>query len=107
MRKLGRRALLRGGLGGGVAGALGLFPWLDAAAASSPTRLLLLFTPHGTVWNQWRPIGGETDFAMSYILEPLSAFREQMERIDDEYIVYMCEEVILYHNCLFKYFSSE
>ena len=82
MRKLGRRALLRGGLGGGVAGALGLFPWLDAAAASSPTRLLLLFTPHGTVWNQWRPIGGETDFAMSYILEPLSAFREQMVIVD-------------------------
>ena len=62
-----RRLLTTGGA------AIALFPWLDAAAAPTPMRLLLVFTPHGTVWDQWRPSGGETDFTLSYILEPLAA----------------------------------
>ncbi len=80
-----RRALLGASLGGGVAlagGALGLFPWLKAAAAPTPPRLLLLFTPHGTVWDQWRPTGGETNYTFSYILDPLSAFRDRMVIVD-------------------------
>lgn len=73
-----RRGLLRASGGAAIA----LFPWLDAAAAPTPMRLLLLFTPHGTVWDQWRPSGGETDFTLSYILEPLAAHRDRMVIVD-------------------------
>jgi hypothetical protein len=71
-----RRLLTTGGA------AIALFPWLDAAAAPTPMRLLLVFTPHGTVWDQWRPSGGETDFTLSYILEPLAAHRNRMVIVD-------------------------
>ncbi len=80
-----RRAFLKQlGLAGGAAA---LFPWLRATAraqaASSPLpKLLLFFTPHGTVWDQWRPQGGETDFTLSPILEPLAAYRERMVIVD-------------------------
>ncbi len=71
-------------MGGAAAAgsALALFPWLDAAAAEGAPRILLFFTPHGTVWDQWRPIGGETDFTLSPILDPLSAHRERMVIVD-------------------------
>jgi len=71
-------------LGGTAAAgsALALFPWLQAKAAPSPMRLLLFFTPHGTVWDQWRPSGGETDFTLSPILEPLTAHRDRMVIVD-------------------------
>jgi len=42
----------------------------------------LFFTPHGTVWDQWRPTGGETNYTFSPILEPLSAYREKMVIVD-------------------------
>jgi hypothetical protein len=44
--------------------------------------LLLFFTPHGTVWDQWRPAGGETDFTLSPILAPLAAHRERIVIVD-------------------------
>jgi hypothetical protein len=78
-RGTSRRGLLKAGLG---VGALSLFPWLDAKAAPSPMRLLLFFTPHGTVWDQWRPTGGETGYTMSPILQPLEAFRDRMVIVD-------------------------
>jgi hypothetical protein len=75
-----RRSFLGGAAAAG--GALALFPWLRAAAAPSPPRLLLFFTPHGTVWDQWRPTGGETNFTMSPILEPLARHRDRMVIVD-------------------------
>jgi hypothetical protein len=74
-----RRAFLQqlGMLGGAAA----LFPWLrsDARAANAPVpKLLLFFTPHGTVWDQWRPAGGETDFTLSPILQPLADHRDHV-----------------------------
>ena len=62
------------------ASALALFPWLErpARAATMPPRLLLFFTPHGTVWDRHRPSGGETDFTFSEILAPLEAQRERL-----------------------------
>jgi len=79
-----RLATRRSFLGGAAAagGALAMFPWLRAAAGASPPRLLLFFTPHGTVWDQWRPTGGETNFTMSPILEPLTAHRDRMVIVD-------------------------
>jgi hypothetical protein len=62
--------------------ALALFPWLRAAAAPTPPRLLLVYTPHGTVWDQWRPSGSETGFTLSPILEPLADFRDRLVIVD-------------------------
>jgi hypothetical protein len=79
MSRITRRSLFRAGAAGS---ALALFPWLQARAAASPPRILLFFTPHGTVWDQWRPTGGETGYTFSPILEPLSAYRDQMVIVD-------------------------
>jgi Protein of unknown function (DUF1552) len=81
-QSLSRRAMLKAGLG---ASALGLFPWLSgnrADAAPAPMRILLFFTPHGTIWDQWRPVGGETNFTLSPILAPLSAHVNRMAIVD-------------------------
>jgi hypothetical protein len=72
---------------GTASAAAALFPWLRAserarAAAGPRPKLLLFFTPHGTVWDQWRPQGGETDFTLSPILAPLAAHRERMVIVD-------------------------
>lgn len=78
-----RRAFLEGVAVAG--GAALLFPWLRAGAqtAAAPIpKLLLFFTPHGTVWDQFRPAGGETDFALSPILEPLASHRERVVIVD-------------------------
>jgi hypothetical protein len=77
-----RRSFLRE-LGLGL-GAAALFPWLDRAGAQdrAPPKLLLFFTPHGTVWDQWRPTGGATDFKLSPILEPLAAHRQNIVIVD-------------------------
>ena len=79
MSRFNRRALLRGGLG---AGALSLFPWLDAHAAPTPPRVLLFFTPHGTVWDQWRPSGSGSNFTLSPILQPLESRKDEIVIVD-------------------------
>jgi hypothetical protein len=77
-----RRGFLAGT--GAAAGALSLFPWLErgAAAAELPPRVLLFYTPHGTVLDRWRPGGGETDFTFSPILAPLERHRDKLLIID-------------------------
>jgi hypothetical protein len=82
VRALSRRHFL-GALG--VAGsAAALFPWLaqPARAGGPPKRLVLFFTPHGTVWDRWRPTGGETDFGFSPILAPMERHRDKLVIID-------------------------
>jgi hypothetical protein len=77
----GRRRFLQGlGLAGGAAA---LFPWLTAEAGAAAPRLLLYFTPHGTVWDRWRPsAGGETDFTLGPILAPLERHRDRLVMVD-------------------------
>jgi hypothetical protein len=81
-----RRSFLRTGLAGtalvAAGSALATFPWLRAAAAPAPQRLVLFFTPHGTVWDQWRPGGGEKDFTFSPILQPLETHRDRLVIVD-------------------------
>jgi len=79
-----RRSFLKLLGGAGAAGAAAsLFPWLRASAADEPPkRLILFFTPHGTIWDQWRPTGGETDFGLSYILAPLASHRDDLVIVD-------------------------
>src|SRR5690606_9833477 len=77
-----RRQLLRG-LGIGLCAA----PFLAslarprrAAAAGVAKRLVVFFTPNGTVPAHWTPQGGETDFtfAPGSILEPTEAIRDHL-----------------------------
>jgi hypothetical protein len=48
--------------------------------ASGPVakRLIVFYTPHGTLAEEWRPTGGETDFVLRSILEPLTPFRSRI-----------------------------
>jgi hypothetical protein len=83
--RLNRRAVLRGA--GSVAIAL---PWLEimgpernALAAGAPaSRFITVFTPGGTVLENWRPTGTETDFQLSPILAPLESVRERLLVVD-------------------------
>jgi hypothetical protein len=88
MSALSRRTLLKLGLAGSAAA---LFPWLHTrnarAADARVPKLLLFYTPHGTVWDQWRPAGGERDFTFSPILQPLAGHREQLTIVDGIEIV--------------------
>ncbi len=82
MNRLTRRSLLKS-----AAGALAvspLVPLLEAhgQVASMPKRLLLFFTPHGTIYDQWKPGGGGTSFTLSPILQPLAAHRSNLVVID-------------------------
>lgn len=86
MKKLSRRAMLRGA--GGVA--IGL-PFLGAMLdplrtvaqpAAIPKRFVVMFTSNGTIGDRWRPSGGETDFTLSEILEPLTPHRDDIVVLD-------------------------
>jgi hypothetical protein len=83
--RLNRRAVLRGA--GSVAIAL---PWLEimrpersANAAPSPARrFITVFTPGGTVLENWRPSGTEADFQLSPILAPFESVKERLLVLD-------------------------
>jgi hypothetical protein len=78
---LSRRALL-GGLG--ASAALSPFiPLLNAdGAEAQPLRLILWFTPHGTIYDNWKPAGGESDFTLGPILKPLERHRAKLNVLD-------------------------
>ncbi len=80
VRPLSRRAVLRGL--GGVAIAL---PLLEAmrvkparALEGTPKRLIIMYTPNGTIAKNFWPTGGETDFTLSPILTPLAAHQQDL-----------------------------
>ncbi len=83
--RLNRRAVLRGA--GSVAIAL---PWLEVmaperparAAAAPAKRFVGVYTPGGTVLENWRPTGTENAFTLSSILKPLTAVKEQVLVVD-------------------------
>lgn len=80
-----RRAVLRGA----AAGAL-VLPWLEImasdrashAAVPPPRRFLTVYQPGGSVLDQWRPTGTETDFVLSPILSPLEAVKQRIIVLD-------------------------
>src|SRR5688572_27029365 len=65
----------------GVSAAVAPFvPLLESAAGgpeAAPKRLVLVFSPHGTIKDNWRPIGSETNFALSPILQPLQPYKDR------------------------------
>jgi hypothetical protein len=79
--RIGRRALLSGL---GVSATLSPFiPVLDAQGQEAqPLRLILWFTPHGTVYDNWKPSGGQSDFTLGPILEPLERHRAKINVLD-------------------------
>src|SRR6201999_4266303 len=40
------------------------------------------FTPHGTVWDNWRPSGSGSSFSLSRILAPLAPVQKKLVVID-------------------------
>jgi hypothetical protein len=80
-RRLTRRQLLeRLGIGSAVLPFLGNLPSLAAAAAGPKQRLVIVFSPDGTVKNNFWP-EGEGSFAdreLPPILQPLSAFKDRL-----------------------------
>lgn len=86
-RQWSRRQFI-GAMGAGAA----IAPFLKASTAlaapgAPPKRLLVWFTPNGQHEPSWRPSGGETDFGLGPIHQPLQAFRDRMilfGSLDDE-----------------------
>jgi hypothetical protein len=69
----------------GASAALAPFvPLLNVSGQETkvPKRLVLFFTPHGTVWNNWRPSGSGTSFGLSRILMPLAPLQKKIVVID-------------------------
>ena len=73
--RIHRRTLLRGA--GGVA--IGL-PFLDAmlrpgrshAQETTPKRLVVFYSPGGTLLDKWRPTGATDNFTLSSMMSPLT-----------------------------------
>ena len=75
-----RRRFLRDlGLSAAVLPFLGGLPSLQAAPRKrSAPRIVFVFTPNGTVPNEFWPETAGTEFQLKSILEPLAAYRNQM-----------------------------
>ncbi len=80
-KPISRRALLRGA---GVA--LGL-PWLEAMSHAAgrvstsgkpPVRMAALYMPNGAYPATWTPKGEGRDFELTYSLDPLESFRDEI-----------------------------
>lgn len=81
MTRFSRRTLLAGL--GGAAALLPFLPLLEAAGDDSfPKRIVLFFTPHGTVWDQWRPHRTADSFDLGSILAPLAPFKSKLNILD-------------------------
>jgi hypothetical protein len=84
--RLSRRTLLRGA--GHVA--IGL-PFLEAMlrplqshaqAAQAPKRLVIFYSPGGTLLDKWRPTGSEAQFTLGDMMKPLVAHQQNLLFID-------------------------
>ncbi|PRQ03743.1 hypothetical protein ENSA5_12930 [Enhygromyxa salina] len=78
---LSRRTILRGL--GGVAISLPLLNAMRGRRARAgegdpPKRLLIMYTPNGTIAKNFWPTGSETDFSLSPILAPLEAHKQDL-----------------------------
>jgi hypothetical protein len=85
-KPLSRRSFLRGA-GGAVVALPPLAAMLRpgrsvAQAAEIPTRAIFFFSPNGTILKRWRPIGTQSDFTLSEILQPLVAHKDKLNILD-------------------------
>jgi hypothetical protein len=73
---IGRRRLLEAGA---AFAATSLVPrYLEASGTAPPTRLIIVFSANGTIYNSWLPQGSETSFTLSPILQPLAPFQSKL-----------------------------
>ncbi len=74
MTTLSRRALLRA-----AAGATAVLPWLEAFGQTTPPRrLVLFFSPNGTVYPKWECAQTAAGLQLSPILAPLAPHKDQL-----------------------------
>ncbi len=80
--KFSRRKLLAG-LAAGIA-ATPLVPLFNSSAQETtiPRRVIFLFSANGTIHENWKPSGGETDFTFGEILQPLTPYQEYVNVLD-------------------------
>jgi hypothetical protein len=81
MRKIMNRRSLLKALGTSAA-LLPFLPVLDSEAATFPKRLVLFYFPNGTSLMNWRCAGGEQDFTLSPVLQPLERHRDNLLILD-------------------------
>lgn len=78
-KKFSRRKFLRGSALGAAAVTLPFMRVLDGSAQpGGAKRFLAIFTPCGTIADEWVPDGGERDFRLKRILEPLEPYRDKL-----------------------------
>lgn len=53
-----------------------------AQTTGTPKRLILWWTPHGTVREHWLPTGSESSFTLGKILAPLAPFQKKITVLD-------------------------
>ena len=72
--------LTRRGVLGAIAaiGASSLLPKFAIADNGAPKRLIVVFTPNGTIYDAWKPTGSETSFTLGPILQPLVPFQNRL-----------------------------
>lgn len=75
---LSRRMFL-GALGAGVASSL--IPKLAWAAGPSPKRLILFFSPNGTVYDQWQPTVNGNTFTFKPMMSALTPFQSKITMV--------------------------
>jgi hypothetical protein len=78
--KLDRRSFLT--ITGGLAAAATLSSRASAQPPLQPKRLIIVFSPDGTIPSAWRPTGSQADFTLGPILTPLLPFRSDMLVLD-------------------------
>ena len=78
-----RRALAGLGASAALAPLLPIFERESNAADDTfPRRLVLLFTPNGTLHERWVPTGTETDFELGPLLAPLQPLQHKLVVVD-------------------------
>jgi hypothetical protein len=78
LRRSSRRTFLKAACAGALAYPLLWRYQRSALAAPAPKRLVVFWTPQGTVQDKFWPTGGERDFTLSPILAPLEKHREDL-----------------------------
>jgi hypothetical protein len=81
--RLSRRSVLRTGAGG-----LFALPLLNEVTASAaitdyPKRLIVCFSPNGTIPEAWLPTGSGPSFALAQIMQPLEAHKQDLIVVDN------------------------
>lgn len=82
-RILSRRQFLHTAAGGTLALPLLTESSRPARAATAPKRLLICFTPNGTIQNAWLPKGTAQDFALGEIMAPLAPHKNDITVVEN------------------------